>query len=642
MLRRRSTPLPNSECSPYLRRFDQFELDLRTAELFKEGKRIKLQQQPCQLLALLTEHPGELVLREELKKRLWPSDTFVDFDHGVNIAINKLRDALGDSAEKPRFIETLPRRGYRFIGLLRAANGDSPAEIALSTAEAPVESRKNYRALATAAVGFLLAGVFVFSLDLGGLRSKLLLKLNPPTIRSLAVLPLTNLSNDPDQEYFSDGLTDALITDLAQISSLKVISRTSSMQYKQTRKSLPEIAREMSVDGIIEGTVQRSGERVRITAQLIYGPADQHLWANSYERNMRDIFALEREVTEDIAQQVQARLTTKQGAVQTHLQPMDPKALEAFLQGNYHMQKQWSGSGDEEKKKAAEYFQQSIAADPNFAPAYRGLGLAHENRLLGSREDFATAKKAWERVVEIDPYYAPGRVNLAVTKWTPDLNWRGAEEDLRQAVALDPNGASGHSALCILLVVMGQVEEGLRECRIAQRVDPFDEDSALGLYLGRDYDGSIAMLRIMLQKDPKDGFAHCFIFPDYMMKAMEKESIQELGQCYLLLGQPEMAANIQRAFEALGYHAAIRQWAKEMEHLQDTHQAFLPANLAIAYTILGDVDRAFYWLEQAYKHREMTSFDEGVFYLGAEPLYDPLRSDPRFEDLLGRVGLPQR
>jgi hypothetical protein len=182
----------------------------------------------------------------------------------------------------------------------------------------------------------------------------------------------------------------------------------------------------------------------------------------------------------------------------------------------------------------------------------------------------------------------------------------------------------------------------LRECRIAQRVDPFDEDSALGLYLGRDYDGSIAMLRIMLQKDPKDGFAHCFIFPDYMMKAMEKESIQELGQCYLLLGQPEMAENIQRAFEASGYHAAIRQWAKEMEHLQDTHQAFLPANLAMAYTILGDLDRAFYWLEQALMHREMTSFDEGVFYLGAEPLYDPLRSDPRFEDLLRRVGLPQQ
>lgn len=385
--------------------------------------------------------------------------------------------------------------------------------------------------------------------------------------------------------------------------------------------------------------MQRSGDRVRITAQLIYGPSDKHLWANSYERDMRDIFVLERDVTEDIGRQVQARLTTKQGAVQTQPKPMDAKALEAFLQGNYHMNKQWSGSGDEEKKIAAEYFQQAIAADPNFAPAYRGLALAHENRMLGSPEDFAIARKAVQKAVEIDPHYTPGIVHLAVTKWTPGLDWQGAEEDLRRAIALDPNVASGHSALCILLIVRGRTEEGLRECRIAQRVDPFDEDSAIGLYLGRDYDGSIAMLRMLLQKDPKDGYAHCDLFPNYILKGMDKDSIQELGQCYSLLGQPEMAANIQRAFDASGYHAAIRQWAREMEHLQDTHQAFLPANLAMAYTILGDKDRAFYWLEQAYEHREMTSFDEGVFYLGAEPLYDPLRSDPRFKDLLHRVGL---
>jgi TolB-like protein/DNA-binding winged helix-turn-helix (wHTH) protein len=633
--------VPNQVHLSHLKRFDLFELDLRTAELYKAGKRIKLQEQPCQILALLLEHPGELVPREELKRKLWPSDRFVDFDHGVNIAINKLRDALGDSAEKPRFIQTLPRRGYRFIGPMHGADGGSPAEMALPTVVAPALSPRRYRALTFTVLGLLLTAVSVFSLDLGNLRSRLLLKLNPPTIRSVAVLPLVNLSNDPDQEYFSDGMTDALITDLAQINSLKVISRTSSMQYKQTRESLPEIARELGVDGIIEGTVQRSGDRLRITAQLIYGPSDKHLWANSYERNTRDIFALEREVTEDIARQVQARLTSKPGASQTLPQPMDPKALEAFLQGNYHMNKQWSGSGDDEKKKAAEYFQQAIAADPNFAPAYRGLALAHENRLLGSREDFVIARKAVEKAMEIDPHYSPGQVHLAVTKWTPGLDWKGAEDDLRQAVALNPNLASGHSALCNLLIVMGHPDEGLRECRIAQRVEPFDEDSALGLYMGRDFDGSIAMLRMMLQKDPKDGFAHCFIFPNYMMKGMDKESIQELGQCFSLFGQPEMAANIQRAFEALGYRAAIREWASEMERLQETHQAYLPANLAMAYAILGDKDRAFHWLEQAYEHREMTSFDEGIFYLGAEPLFDPLRSDPRFGDLLRRVGLSQ-
>lgn len=249
-------------------------------------------------------------------------------------------------------------------------------------------------------------------------------------------------------------------------------------------------------------------------------------------------------------------------------------------------------------------------------------------------------KKAAQKVVEIDPAYSAGRVNLAVIKWMPDLDWRGAEEDLRQAVALDPNSPIAHSALCGLLVVLGHADEGIQECRISQRVDPFDEDSAVGLYLGRDYDGSIAMLRMMLQKDPNDGDAHCNTFAPYMMKEMQKESIQELELCFSLYGQPEMAANIQRSFEASGYHAAIRQWTREMERLQDTHQAFLPGNLAMAYAILGEKDRAFYWLEQAYEHREMTSFDEGVFYLGAEPMYDPLRSDPRFADLLHRVGLP--
>ncbi len=625
----------------HLVHFGPFELDTSAGRLFKSGIPIKLQPQPFRVLLLLIERAGEVVTREEIHQRVWGDSTFVDFERGINFAINQIRGALCDDPEKPRYVETIPRRGYRFIGSLDGANTDSRAEMALPVAVALASSPRRFRVLTLSAVGLLLAGASVLGLDIGGLRSRLLLKLNPPAIHSLAVLPLANLSNDPNQEYLSDGMTDALITDLAQIDSMKVISRTSSMQYKQTKKSLPEIARELNVDGIIEGTVQRSGDRVRITAQLIYGPSDRHMWANSYERDMRDIFALERDVTEDIARQIQAHLTTKAATEKSQPRPMDPKALEAYLQGNYHLNKAGSGSGDEEKRKAAEYFQQAITADPNFAPAYHGLAFAHELLLLGSSEDFAIARKAGEKAVEIDPNYSPGRVNLAVTKWVPDLDWRGAEADLRQAVALDPNNASGHSALCGLLVVLGHVEEGLRECRIAERVDPFDEDSAIGLYLGRDYKGSIAMLRMMLQKDPKDGPAHCAIFPDYMMNGMYKESIQEVEQCFSLYGQPEMAANVQRVFEASGYEAAIRQWARDMENLQATHRAFVPGNLAMAYVILGDNDRAFYWLEQAYEHRETASFDEGIFYLGAEPLFDPLRSDPRFKDLLRRVGLPQ-
>lgn len=435
-------------------------------------------------------------------------------------------------------------------------------------------------------------------------------------------------------------MTDALITDLAQIGSLKVISRTSSMQYKQTKKSLPEIARELNVDGIVEGTVQRSGDRVRITAQLIHGPSDKHLWANSYERDMRDVFALERDVTENIARQVQARLTTPNPAPLAKPRAVNAKALEAYLQGNYHRWKEGRGSGDEEQRKAGEYFQQAIDADLDFAPAYNGLSLAHQQLLRGSSEDTAISRRAAERAVDLDPNYADARATLGFLKWQPNLDWRGAEEDLRQAIALNPNNAFARSILCNVLVVVGRVDEGLRECKIAQQLDPLQDHSSLGLYMARDYDGSIAILRMILQKDPNNGVCHCYLFNDYSKKGMDKEAIQELARCYALFGESEAAANMQHAFAVSGYRGAIRQWAKEVEHLQATKHVFLPGNLADACAILGDKDRAFYWLEQAYQHREMVSIDGGVFFLKAEPMYDPLRSDPRFKDLLRRVGLP--
>jgi TolB-like protein/DNA-binding winged helix-turn-helix (wHTH) protein/Tfp pilus assembly protein PilF len=640
-------------------RFGPFELDTSAGQLFKSGIPIKLQPQPFRVLSLLIERAGEVVTREEIHQFLWGDSTFVDFERGINFSINQIRGALCDDPDKPRYVETIPRRGYRFIGrvVIRSdAEGTLGAPRAYGHVhEWPTESGSGL--VITRPIGegtlsqspsasvfrkrkYLWAALGVAVLITAGVSWRWRSQPHVAPIRSLAVLPLENLSGDPAQDYFADGITDQLITSLGQISSLRVISHTSVNHYKGANKPVPQIVRELGVDGLVEGTVMRAGNRVRVTASLIQGSPERHLWANSYERDMRDVFALERDVTQDIARQIQARLTTKNRVEQAQPRPMDPKALEAYLQGNYHLNKQGKGFGDEEKKKAAEYFQQAIAADPNFAPAYHGLANAHELLWLGSSEDFAISRKAGEKAVEVDPNYSVARVNLAAIKWQPDLDWRGAEEDLRRAIALDNNSPFAHSALCILLVVLGHVDEGLQECRIAQRLDPFDDDAAQGLYMGRDYDGSIAMLRVLLQGDPDVGLSRCYLFQNYAMKGMYKESIQELEQCYSLFGQPEAAANIQRAFEASGYHGAIRQWAKEIEHLQATHQAFLPGSLAEAYTILGDKNRAFYWLEQAYGHREMVSFDDGVFYLGAEPMYDPLRSDPRFKDLLRRVGLP--
>jgi TolB-like protein/DNA-binding winged helix-turn-helix (wHTH) protein len=320
-------------------RFGVFELDADSRELRKQGLKVRLQDQPFQVLQILLERPGTVVTREELQRRIWTSDTFVDFDRGVYNAIKKLREALGDSAESPRFIETLSRRGYRFIAPV-SPNGNTASSVEASSIvaeRAPARtSRRTLQLSLAAAFGIVI--VLAAGISVGKIWPRFSVG-TTPQIRSIAVLPLQNLSANPAQEYFSDGMTDALITDLAQIGSLKVISRTSSLQYKQTKKSLPEIARELGVDGIVEGTVQRSGDRVRITAQLIHGPSDKHVWANSFEGDMGDVFTLEREVTQEIARQIQAKLGNPGQVTPEQPRPTNPKAFEAYLQGNYHLQK---------------------------------------------------------------------------------------------------------------------------------------------------------------------------------------------------------------------------------------------------------------------------------------------------------------
>src|SRR6266849_9645194 len=313
-------------------RFGAFEVDLRAGELRKHGIRIKLQEQPLQILQQLLERPGEVVTREELQKHIWPADTFVDFDHGLYSAVQRLRDALGDTAETPRYIETLPRRGYRFIASITneifveahvaSASVEAPASV---VSDSPVPRRRLGIPMLVATGVILVALPFALTFREGSLRERLLGKPAVPSIHSIAVLPLQNLSNDPSQEYFADGMTDALITDLAQIGSLKVISRTSTMHYKKSDKTMPEIARELNVDGIVEGTVQRSGDRVRITAQLIHGPSDKHLWANSYERDARNVLSMESEIAGAIANQIQARLTPEQKARLASARPVNLK-----------------------------------------------------------------------------------------------------------------------------------------------------------------------------------------------------------------------------------------------------------------------------------------------------------------------------
>ncbi len=331
--------------SRQLLQFGAYELDSAAGELRKHGIKIKLQEQPLQILQKLLERPGEVVTREDLQKRIWPADTFVDFDHGLYSAVQRLRETLGDTAETPRYIETLPRRGYRFIAPVKNNGNHDAVKVGTACLEAPAVSvpnwgtrRRSLRIPILVAAGLIfVALLFALAFRSGSIRERLLGRAAVPPIRSLAVIPLQNLSNEPNQEYFADGMTDALITDLAQIGSLKVISRTSTMRYKKSDKTLPEIARELNVDGIVEGTVQRSGDRVRISAQLIHAPTDKHVWASSYERDARDVLSMESEIAGAIASQIQTKLTPEQEARLASARSVNLKAFEAYLQGNYHV-----------------------------------------------------------------------------------------------------------------------------------------------------------------------------------------------------------------------------------------------------------------------------------------------------------------
>jgi len=606
----------------------------------RNGTPMRLTLKAMEVLVCLAEHAGESVPKEELLQTIWP-ETFVT-DDVLKGSISELRRVLEDDAKEPRIIQTIPKRGYRLIAPIETANGAHRVHSADHSLGTLPITAANTRKLSSglfvvlaAALLFLLLGAF----DVGGVRTRLAGKSGAPQIHSLAVLPLQNLSGDATQEYFSDGMTDALITDLAQISSLKVISRTSSMQYKQTRKSLPEIARELNVDGIVEGTVQRSGDRVRITAQLIHGPSDKHLWANSYERDTRDTFALERDVTNEIARQVRARLSTPNDAPMAQPLPVNPKALDAYLQGNYYLTRGERGLNDEEKQRAAGYFQQAIVADANFVPAYIGLADAHDNRMLGSSEDTAIRRKAAEKALALNPNSSDGLQILANIKWN-NFDWSGAEQEYRQAVALNPNSASALDGFSDFLGAMGRLDEGLREGLLAQELDPNEDHLSNILCMRGEYDRAIELLQRIAGSHPDDGMAHYNLYRAYVQKGAHKEAFEELVKAFNLFGISDLASNLQRAFAAFGWRGAMRQFAKDLESLQAAGRVFAPENLAVAYVALGDKDRAFYWLEQGYDHREMASHDWGVMILKVDPLLAPLRSDPRFKDLLRRMGLP--
>jgi TolB-like protein/DNA-binding winged helix-turn-helix (wHTH) protein len=605
------------------------------------GRTIRVEPKVMEVLVCLTQHAGEAVPKEKLLREVWP-DTFVTED-ALARCIMELRRVFEDDAREPRVIQTIAKRGYRLVAPVARIN-----EVQVAPAELP--AKVNYGELANRGrrwrIAFLVGGlaallILLAFVNRSAVRERLRGSQGVSPIHSLAVLPLQNLSADPTQEYFSEGMTDALITDLAQIDSVKVISRTSSMQYKQTNKPLKEIAQELSVDGIIEGTVQRSGNRVRITAQLIYAPSDRHLWANSYERDMRDVFALEREVTEDIARQVRAKLTTPGHGSDAQPRPVNAEALEAYLQGNYYLTRYGRGSGDNAQTSAAEYFQKAIDADPNFALAYVGLFNSHFGLMWPTRTDGGIARKAAQRAVELAPESSEARVVSGDMKLYHDFDFSGAEAEFQRAIALSPSNANAHDRFCNFLFDMGREQEGMKECEIAQQLDPTQNHLTDALSSAGEYDRAIALAQMLLRSDPDNGWLHVILYHNYAYKGMYKEAGSEAEKMMILFGYPQAAARIHGALASQDSKAGIRQMAAETEGLMRRKQIYMPYFAASNYAYLGDNDRAFYWLEDGYKHHEVDWVGiGGPVDIKLDPSFITLRSDPRFKDLLRRVGLP--
>src|SRR5579862_585730 len=640
-------------------RFGTFEVSFDSGEMRRAGLKIRVQQQPLKLLQILLEHPGEVITREHLRSRLWANESFGDFDQAVNIAIGKLRSALGDSADNPRYIETLPKRGYRFIAAVSVIESDGQAGgLAARTPESTAQTSASIDlnlstptalrvpAMTDAPKGrwwtarpFKFAAMAALGLSILAVMVAVYWAHRPTGIRSLAVLPLQNFSGDASQDYFADGMTDELITDLAQIRALRVVSRTSVMMYKGTRKPLSEIARELNVDAVVEGSVFRSGDQVRITAQLIQVPADKHLWAKSYQGNVRDTLTVQNQVARAIAEEIRIEVTPREQAALKTAKIINPEAYEAYLKGRYS----WNLRTADGLKKSVEYFNEAIAKDPNYAVAYSGL--ADTYALLGdwqyavipAKEAMPKALSAARKALELDNSLGEAHASLAFCLEGFDWDFAYADREFQRALELRPGYATAHHWYAWHLSLMGRNKEAIAEMDKAVNLDPVspvvNSDLAELLLIAHLPDESIQQSRKTIEMNPGFALAHNQLAQAYIEKQMFREAISELQQAVRLAGEsPIFVANLARAYAGSNRRAEATALLNDLKKRSDPGSPLI-AEIAMIYTALGEKDQAISWLEKGYEAR----FNPGVL---ERPSFDALRSDPRFLDLLHRIGLP--
>lgn len=635
-------------------RFLGYELDRDAFELSRDGHRIRLERKPMELLILLAEKPGCLVSRDEIIEKVWGKNFWFDAENGVNNAIHKIRAALNDASEEPRFVETVVGKGYRFISSVEAATpAEAPAPLDTATPKAPHAQFSGKLAwILAGSAAVLAASLFVYY---GGVGKKTAAR-TTPMIHSLAVLPLANLSGDPSEEYFADGMTELLTTDLGRIGQIRVISRTSAVRYKGTAKAIPQIARELGVDAVIEGGVARSGDHLRITAQLIQAQNDQHLWADSYEGDVRDAFSLEDKVALDIAEEVQAQFSGAERSKLADATIIDPVAEEEYFRGRYDSNR-WTAANLE---SSVGHFEQAVQRDPRCAPAWAGL--AGDYELMGvfgylpRRTALAQALTAAQRAVGLDSSLADAHVYLATarwrTAWLPSGNgevarqaWSDAEKELRYAIALNPNDAVAHQWLGYHLATAGQFENAVAEMKRARELDPLSPNTQNSLgaaYYWADRDDEA--LREFLEIPDPDANSerrHQRMARIYQRKGMLDHAAAELVTAARLGGKKALAGSVEREYHSSAYTAARKTYLNgdimERQRYAMSHGVPVAAlEIAADYALLGQRAPSLRWLERAWQEDGF-----GLEFLKIDDRFEILHGDRHFQVLLARLGLPR-
>ena len=629
-------------------RFGDFSLHCGKFELSRNGRRLKLERKPLELLVLLVTKHGQVVNREEIAKCLWEEEVFVDIEHGINTAIRKIRQALGDSSELPLYVQTVSGSGYRFIATVTEVEPDvaqpsqtphvpipdapiesppaAPAEISSAPSLPSADKPRRRLWLVTALGASVLVGLFILTLGPHPLAARFLHRNSLDAIGSIAVLPLQNLSGDPSQEYFADGMTDELITELARIPNLRVVSRTSVMADKGVRRPLPDIARQLDVDAIVEGSIVRSGDRIRITAQLIDARTDRHLWAQSFEGPASDVLTLQDSVAQQIA--TQARLVL---APPPPHAPVNPAAHDAYLRGRYFFNKQ-------DFAHSLESFQQAIALDPGYASAYAGYASALDAATtynIGTPEQLMPkAIAAAQRAIQLDPRNGEAYTELGSVQTIYSWEWTAAEQNLNRGISLNPNDSIAEFKYAVYLDAVGRPPDALTHMRRALQLDPlsFLVNRRLGvaLYYDHQYDAALAQLQRAAEMEQASGSVERYVGLIYEMKG---EHDQAMRHDLIALHEDVPRLDIAALRSAYQQHGWQSYWRAHRGALLT-----ISANPCIAYEIgvddlrVNELGHAFDSFQHAIDHH---CFNMAL--IRADPLFDPVRRDSRYAELLTRM-----